>query len=254
MSKLLYSHTDEERLNILKSAYYSLSSDENFADIISGEKLKRIENHYEMFEKITEYKSIMQQRQNKEDENYKNCLDKADLYLTHFFKALYMAIERGELPENITEFYGLTYPFNIPTPKDEDELLQIARKLFVDDDKRVGEGGKYFANPSIGSIKVWIDKFSEAYQKKTNAYNIKQAKIENIGKIRNEADSLILGLHKAIDDHNSELCFEDLQLIFSKYGMQVEIGENIDSLEETIVLNKHEDFSSPNQLSLNLFQ
>lgn len=249
MSNLFFSHTDDERLSVLKSSFYTLSSEDISQYSINIEKLNDLEKYYDMFEKIREFDNIIKKEQEEENQALTKNHDKAKLYLTHYFQSLLMAIERGEITESIAQDYGFTYPFEIPDVSKKEDLLDVAKKLFEDDDRRVSNGGKYFANPSIGSVKVWVEKFAEAYAIDQNVYNVKRGKIENIGKIRESADNLIFEIHKAINDFYKEVSFEEKLEIFKKYGMRIEQKVETEELEYL----KQEAAGNSNQLSFDLF-
>ncbi len=249
MTNLVFSHTDDERLSVLKASFYTLSTIDISQYSIKAETLAEVEKYYDMFEKIKEFDNIIKKEKEQDNKALTNSYDKANVYLTHYFQAMLMAIERGELPISISEEYGFVYPFNVPDFSNKENLLQVARKLFEDDDRRVGNGGKYFANPSIGSVKVWVEKFAEAYDKVQNVYNIKRGKIENIGKIRESADSLIFEVHQAINDYHTEISFKEKFGIFKKYGMRIQQRVEVEEFDSP----KQEAAGNSNQLSFDLF-
>jgi hypothetical protein len=142
-----------------------------------------------------------------------------------------MAIERGELPSSVANFYGLSFPFELPEINSGEELLNVSKTLFNSDSMRVVTGGKYFANPSIGAVKVWVEKFTEVWEKKTNKFNVKKAEVENIENIRSETDKLVYELHKFLDNQFSVIDYDEQIVLFAEYGMSVEPGVNEDFVE-----------------------
>lgn len=113
-----------------------------------------------------------------------------------------MAIDRGEIPEIVAEFYGLKFPFDPPEINDPDSLLQVAESLFINDRLRIEKGGKHFANPTIATVKVWVDKYKEKYYELTTLNNQHKLQIENIEQHRSIADNLINNYFPSKKDEN----------------------------------------------------
>ena len=177
--------TDEERLIKLKSIYEK--DYENLEEDIQIAISTQIDN----FEKINSfYKLYDEQRTNFESEVL-NLFAKAKKYFQHYFMALSMAIDREEISENTAEYYGLKYPFEIPDANDYEEFILKAKKLFEDDQERISNGGKHFTNPSIATVKVYVEKFEEKYLEFQTFIKAKIPKIENIEVMRQTADKLI---------------------------------------------------------------
>jgi hypothetical protein len=183
------------------------------------------------------YEDFLMQEQEKQNKEFDALFAKAKIFVDHYFQTMQMAIERGELPTSTTAFYGLSYPFEIPSIENGDDLLKVADSLFIADSMRVGTGGKYFANPSIGAVKVWVEKFKEAWEKKTNKFNVKRAEVENIENIRSEADKLILDLHHYFDIQYSTNSFEEQTKLFALWGMSIEPGNLNPVIEEPEALD-----------------
>jgi hypothetical protein len=232
MSKLVYSSSDNERLQILKAFYEKLPVVEGEDSIFTEEQLLKIGKYYTIFEKMKAYDDFLIQEQEKQNKEFDALFCKAKIFVDHYYQTMQMAIDRGELPSSTTAFYGLSYPFEIPAIETGDDLLKIADSLFIADSMRVGTGGKYFANPSIGAVKVWVEKFKEAWEKKTNKFNVKRAEVENIENIRSEADKLIYDLHSYFDQQYSDYSFEEQTKMFSLWGMSIEQGD-LKPIEET---------------------
>ncbi len=178
--------TDEERLIKLKSIYEK--DYENLEEDLQIVISTQIDN----FEKINSfYKLYDEQRTNFENEVLK-LFAKAKKYFQHYIMALSMAIDREEFSESTAEYYGLKYPFEIPDAKDYEEFLLKAKKLFEDDQKRIANGGKHFTNPSIATVKVYVEKFEEKYLEFQSFIKARIPKIEDIEVMRQTADKLIL--------------------------------------------------------------
>jgi hypothetical protein len=123
MTKLIYSSTDTERHKILKGLYERVPLPEDEESVFTEELISRIEKHYQIFEKMRVYEEFLQQQKDKQDKEFNDLFNKAKVFVKHYYLSMLMAIERGELPATIANYYGLNYPFEIPNPKDGDELF-----------------------------------------------------------------------------------------------------------------------------------
>ncbi|PLX08916.1 MAG: hypothetical protein C0596_03620 [Marinilabiliales bacterium] len=163
---------------------------------------------------------------------------------------MYMAIERVELPSNAAKYYDLTFPFEVPEIKSDVQLLKVAEKLFEDDLKRTSEGGKYFTNPSIGAVRVWVEKFAEAVKVKNNTYNVKQAEVENIEGIRTDTDKLLSDVFDTVLSKISSETQQEKVKIFKACGFNTEDRKVDESTEE--ILPKPNKKGNPGQLKFDL--
>jgi hypothetical protein len=205
------------------------------------------------------YEEFLQQQREKQDKEFIDLFNKAAIFVKHYYLSMLMAIERGELPASISNYYGLNFPFDVPNPKDGEELMKISENLFNADAMRVGSGGKYFANPSIGAVKVWVEKFREAWEQKTNKFNVKKAEVENIENIRRDVDNLIFELHSLLDKQFEVIDYDEQILLFASYGMTTEPGSMNGDYSNPEASAKNEADSrtngntSSNQLKFDLF-
>jgi len=227
MSKLVYNSTDEERLRIFTALSEFCKNSELEEAVLEENYTLKIEKYYSIFDRLITYQKFVQEEQQKQDKEFYDLYEKARVFVLHYYQAMYMAIERGELLVSTANYYGLIYPFEIPEITKGEELLAVSEKLFEADSMRVGSGGKYFANPSIGAVKVWVEKFKEVWEQKTNKFNVKKGEVENIDNIRKDADRCIAEIHNFFDKRFSEYKFEKQVQLFEELGMQVEPGQNI---------------------------
>lgn len=259
MTKLIYSSTDSERLKILKGLYERTPLPDDEESVFTEEHISKIERYYQIFEKMRAYEEFLQQQRDKQDKEFNELFNKASIFVKHYFLSMLMAIERGELPATIANYYGLNYPFDVPNLKDGEELLKVSENLFNADAMRVGSGGKYFANPSIGAVKVWVEKFRESWEQKTNKFNVRKAEVENIENIRRDTDNLIFELHSLLDKQFEVIDYDEQIMLFASYGMTTLPGSmNGDySVTENSSKNETENrtngTTSSNQLKFDLF-
>ncbi|MFO7879605.1 MAG: hypothetical protein ACQES0_04735 [Bacteroidota bacterium] len=113
----------------------------------------RFEQIYQSMEKL------------KDHQEYLPLQKKARLYITHYLQVMLMAVERGELPENTTEYYGIKPgSWKLPKLQSDKQLIEYGKSLFERDAKRISEGGKYITNPGIAVVKVWFEKYLDAWE------------------------------------------------------------------------------------------
>ncbi|HNQ68318.1 MAG TPA: hypothetical protein PKN32_08060 [Bacteroidales bacterium] len=227
MSILVYSSTDDERLKILQALMEFCEISESEEAVFTEEQMLKIDKYFNIFDKLKTYQNFIEEEKQKQNKEFKELFEKARIFVKHYYMSMLMAIERGELPASAANYYGLIYPFEIPEMIDGEELLAVSEKLFESDSMRVGSGGKYFANPSIGAVKVWVEKFKEVWEQKTNKFNVKKGEVENIDNIRKDADRFIAELHNYFDKKFAEYKFEKQIQLFEELGMKVEPGQNI---------------------------
>lgn len=252
MTKLIYSATDNERLQILKAFFERLPVSGDEDSIFSQDHIAKIEKFYNIFDKLRAHEEFLKEQKEKQDKEFNDLYNKALIFVLHYYRSLYMAIERGELPAAAANYYGLNYPSAIPAPKDCEDLLKIAENLFAADSMRVGAGGKYFSNPSIGAVKVWVEKFYEAWQHKTNKFNVKQAEVENIENIRSDADALIFELHTLLDKQFEVIDYDEQCQLFAEYGMKTKSSKKTMVLQnEDAVLVDKDDVKNGGSIGLN---
>ena len=221
-----FKNTDDERCKILKSCSKLLSSDIELSSTFDEDMKFKIEKYLDIFDKIKAYDGYLDEERKKQEKEFLSLFEKASVFVRHYFITMHMAIERGELPLNTTDYYDFKYPFGVPEFKTDVQLIKTAQKLFTDDLRRTADGGKYFTNPGIGAVKVWVEKFIEAVERKNNKYHVKRGEVENIDKIRKQTDEL---LHEIFDILTNELGaepkLEDLKFL-SDCGFEFTIIED----------------------------
>lgn len=237
--KYIYHNTDIERFNILKACYDSKLVDEmsDSPVLFDFEMYEKISNYYTIFEKILQHEQLLLKEKEKEEIEFNKIYDKAKLFVNHYFKALYMAIERNEMPINTAEYYGLVYPFKIPNPKNFEDFINLANKLFDNDTKRINAGGKYFTNPSIGSVKVWYEKFHEQWENRIYKAKIKKPEIENIANIRKETDNLIENIFTFLYNAYTEIEASNICEVLAPFNFIVD--DSVENVETKTVENSN---------------
>jgi len=215
MSKNIQLNNDEERYNLLKDIQDIISSSDEGCNIFTEDLLIKLEKYFVIFSKLKSQKDYATQIEEHQTKEYAELFKKAKMFVNHYLLTMSMAIERGELPLSVINFYNISFPY---CPDDEisaDEFVKFSENIFSSDAGRIAAGGKYFANPSIGAVKVWVEKFVEAHNQKTNKYNVKRGEVENIDKIRQDCDCLILELNQTIQKSVAEEAYSYDEIIIN---------------------------------------
>jgi hypothetical protein len=251
MFKPVFNHSDDERFRILKNCKDVLFADIETISEFDESLILRVDKYFDIFDKIRIYDEYLREEKKQKDQEFANLFNKASVFVRHYLQTMSMAIERGELPANTAAFYDLSYPFEIPQINSDAELISLAEKLFDDDLKRTASGGKYFANPSIGAVRVWVEKFTEAIKVKNNVYNVKKAAVENIESIRADADFLLSDLFKILLSKISSESDDESLKILRTCGFNPQITDCDDQdVEDTS--NESDKKKNPGQLSFDL--
>ncbi|MBO7134527.1 MAG: hypothetical protein J6W06_10280 [Bacteroidales bacterium] len=251
MEKLIYRHTDTERLEILRSfdGYLRenpVGEDSLFADY----QINTIEENLSVFEKFRTYRECMRKQEEEFSNKYNQLFSKAKTFVVHYYMSMHMAIERGELPIDLPTWYGLQYPFIIPNPRNSEELLAEASHLFECDSNRVAHGGCHLSNPNISSVKIWIEKFDEINKERNYRQSLNKAEVENIDYIRDTTDKLIVEVFEAASERFADLEFEE------RLKRMNELGFNIQQIVRKPRVRKQEEIAARQkeaQLQIPLF-
>ena len=235
MLRINFEKTDAVRCEILKSCCKKLQEQIDYSNIFNEETVSKIEDYSFNFEKIVQFYKSQKEDTEKFNSEYENLFAKAKIYFIHYYKSMAMAIERGELPASITEFYNLKYPFIIPNPLNAEQLIYMSKNLFDCDERRIALGGRHLLNPNIGNVKIWFEKFVEIFQRKKNINCANHAEVENIENIRIEADKLIDKIFIELKEYFSNLESGKQSAMLKSFGFNIEI-ENQESVTEQLEL------------------
>jgi hypothetical protein len=130
---------------------------------------------------------------------------KARLFLTHFIQVTFFAIQRGELPENTLEYFGLDSSRTMPSLQSFEELVTCGKKILEGEKERIQQGKRPISNPTAAVVKVRYEVFLESFHSYEVHKKTKTLAQEKVLSLRKEADRLIAGLWDYIEDF-----FEDL--------------------------------------------
>jgi hypothetical protein len=162
------------------------------------------------------------------NKEYTEIFKKARIYISHFIQVLNFAIARGELKEEVRDFYDLTtFTHSLPSLITEKDLLKWGKKLIEGEQKRIQKGGNPIYNPSIALVKVNFEKFSDAYYYQKNLISTSKRASKLVNELRPEVDAVILQTWNEVE-----------QTFFQHEDIQKR--ENASEYGVTYVFRKHE--------------
>ncbi|GEM_PF-4025056 len=219
-------NTDHLRNQALKSILSAARQSVQPDDYISLQNLDKAAGYLQLTDKILAHHALNIKLRTEHEQEYNKLFEKARIYVLHYLQSINMAVEREELPTTVRSYYGLNEQTGkLPEISRPEILLEESRRLFENDNRRISEGGKYFTNPAIGIVKVWVEKFSEAHQKQMNMNFVKTGEIENLGLIRKEIDAFIDTVWSDVAENARDLPEADRNIVLGVFGVQYAVSE-----------------------------
>ena len=145
---------------------------------------------------------------------------KVKMYISHFIQVVNMAIQRCELPLSILEDYKLSeYGCKVPPMNSEDEICNLGRNLIEGETARIRKGLPPVTNPTIALVKVWYEKFLDAYQDQKNLQLSTCRAQKELAGIRPQADEIILHIWNEVENSFKDLPDDLKREKASEYGL-----------------------------------
>ena len=141
-------------------------------------------------------------------------------YISHFIQVLFLAVERGEIPDDQLGDYGIRPEERVvPYLKTADAIMQWGSKVIQAERNRVKAGGKPILSPPIGVVATHFDVFKEKYNAQRQ-YKSKTAGAKaDIDALRPQVDEVILDLWNQIEKHFENEPPERRYQLCRKYGV-----------------------------------
>lgn len=170
-------------------------------------------------------KTIIQQKnamriQCERNLDYLPHVKKVKMYLSHFIQVVNLAIQRCELPLSILMDYQLTeYGFKVPPMNTEEEICTLGRNLIDGETARIRKGLPPVTNPTIAVVKVWYEKFLDAYQDQKNLQQSTCRAQKELASLRPQADEIILNIWNEVENSFKDLPDNLKREKASEYGL-----------------------------------
>ncbi len=140
------------------------------------------------------------------------------LYITHFIQVLNMAIQRGEIPADALNYYGLQGK-KLPQLKTDSDLTMWGKQLIDGDEERVKAGGTAMSNPRIAVLKVNYDRYMIKLKSTQFKHDTKENASDYIQDLRKQADDLILEIWNSVEQTFAHLPADEKREKAEEYGV-----------------------------------
>jgi hypothetical protein len=213
-------NTDIARIKALKKAYQKGKELPPFKLAFSQSTLQKVMSFLPRFETTMIQQKVAMNNQKERNLNHLSQIKKVKMYISHFIQVVNMAIQRGELPLSILDYYKLSeYGCKVPTLNNDDEICSIGRNLIEGETARINKGLPPITNPTIAVVKVWYEKFLDACTYQKNLQTVTSRSQKEIAALRPEADEIILTIWNEVENSFRDLPDDLKREKSSEYGL-----------------------------------
>jgi len=158
--------TDEERLEILQAIIYREDVARESDKLLNEYELQSLRNFVASYEASVQFILQAKEDEKKALELYRQNMNNAKLYVSHFIQVLLMTVQRGEIKQENLSLYGFdgfAAVNKAPDVSTRDSLLKWGENIIKGEAERIGKGGFPLYNPAIAKVKVHFELFKESY-------------------------------------------------------------------------------------------
>ena len=130
----------------------------------------------------------------------------ARMYISHFIQVLNMSVTRQEIKAEHKRLYELDPDdFAVPDLMSEEAVLLWGKRIIEGENRRMAlRGGTPIYNPTIAKVKVHYDCFMEARYSRDRFREQMQRSLQQLNKLRTEADALIAEIWNQVEAYYEE--------------------------------------------------
>ncbi len=199
-------NTDAARIKALHKAYQKGKELPPFKLAFSQSTLQKVMSFLPRFEKTMIQQKAALNIQRKRNTDHFIQIKKVKMYLSHFIQVVNMAIQRGEQSVTILDYYKLNeFGCKVPPLNTDDEICTVGRNLIEGETARIRKGLPPITNPTIAVVKVWYEKFLDAYTDQKNLQTVTSRAQKDIAVLRPEADEIILAIWNEVENSFRDL-------------------------------------------------
>jgi hypothetical protein len=199
-------NTDIARYKALQKAYQKGKELPPFKLAFTQSTLQKVMSFLPRFEKTMAQQKAAMNFQKKRNHEHISQIKKVKMYISHFIQVVNMAIQRGEMPFSILENYSLSESgCKVPSLNTDDEICTIGRNLIEGETARIRKGFPPVTNPTIAVVKVWYEKFLDAYTDQKNLQMVTSRSQKDLAMLRPEADEIILTIWNEVENSFRDL-------------------------------------------------
>ncbi len=213
-------NTDQSRLKALQKVYEKIENSQFGDPIIPFELQYQVKMIYPEFKQAVDLYKRAYQRQVENSKQYKELFRLAKLYVSHFIQVMNMAIQRGELPAKIRKLFDLpTDSLSLPQLQTEKQVLQWGQKIIQAEEQRIAQGQTPIQNPRISLVKIYYEKFKDAYFYYKQSQKITNENLNNIAQLRPKVDKLIQKIWNEVENHFKKTDPTNFRQKTAQYGV-----------------------------------
>lgn len=213
-------NTDIARLRALKIAYIKGKEIPPFKLAYSSPTYTKVQAFLPQFEHALVVHKSAYTNQVAKSKDYIALMKKAKLYISHFIQVVNMAIQRGDMPVAVKAYYGLEdYDNKVPQLNTESDLIKWGEAIINGEADRTRKGMPPVTNPTIALVKVRFENFKEAYNFQKTLQKNNNRTLQDLAKMRNDADLLIAKLWDEIEASYNQLPDEVKREQAKEYGV-----------------------------------
>ncbi len=213
-------NTDQSRLKALQKVYDKIENSQFGDPIIPFELQYQVKMIYPEFKQAVDLYKKAYQRQVENSKQYKELFRLAKLYVSHFIQVMNMAIQRGELPAKIRKLFDLPEnSLSLPQLQTEKQVLEWGQKIIQAEEQRIAQGQTPIQNPRISLVKIYYEKFKDAYFFYKQSQKITEENLKNIAQMRPKVDKLIQKIWNEVENHFKKTDPDNFRQKAKDYGI-----------------------------------
>ncbi len=213
-------NTDNARLRSLKTALDKGKELPPFRLAFSQKSLQDIQSFLPSFENGIQINKQNYSKYLDNSKDFQKEMKRVRLYISHFIQVMNMSIQRGELPENTREYYSLPADDKtLPVLNTETDLINWGNRIIEGETNRVRKGFSPVTNPTVAMVRVWYEKFLEAYRFQKTMIDKQNRSQENLNALRRKADQIIQQVWNEVEEHYRDLPDDMKREKAAEYGL-----------------------------------
>lgn len=194
--------TDASRLKALETLTENNDVYTVEGRFIDRELLARAQKLYASFSDVCGLHQTTMRTQVRYSKRMTDLQHNAMMFLSHFLQVLFLAVERGEVPAEEMEGYGIpTTTRVVPYLKTAESIIEWGPKVIQGERARVKKGGKPILSPPIGAVATHFDVFKAKYLAQKQYQMRTTDALADIDAMRPKVDEVILALWNQIEKH-----------------------------------------------------
>ncbi len=213
-------NTDAARHKALTVAFQKGRDIPPFKLAFSQSTFRHIQSFLPSFEKAMSETKQAYTNQVKKNKDYLKVQKKAKMYISHFIQVVNMAIIRGDLSENVREFFGMhDNNYKLPVLNSEADLIKWGEKLIHGENLRKAKALNPITNPTIAVVMVRYEQFLDAYKFQKTLQKSYQRSQEHLAAMRKDANKIICDIWNEVEETYKQLSEGERRAKAEEYGL-----------------------------------